>query len=288
MTGFAYHPAGSVAEAVGLLGEYGEDAQLLAGGTSLMLLNRLGLMSAEHVIGLHGIGELRGITREESGAVSIGALATLREIERAPQIRTVPGLADAVGQVATVRIRNQATIGGNLAHADPAQDPPPMLMALAATAHVTGPGGAREIPLDELFDGYLETTLRPDELLVRVTVPAPGPAARAGYLKFLPRTADDYATVSVAGVADVVDGRVRDIRIALGSVAATPVRAVSVENAVRGAVTGECDLAEAAEAVRTDIAPATDGRGSAAYKRDMAAVCVRRLVGRLLRSEGSR
>ena len=280
MTGFAYHPAGSVAEAVSLLGQYGEDAQMLAGGTSLMLLNRLGFLDVEHVIGLHGIAELRGITREASGATSIGALTTLREIERAPE--TVPALAEAVRQVATVRIRNQATLGGNLAHADPAQDPPPMLMALGATAHVAGPGGEREIPVSELFTGYLETALEPDELLVRVSIPAPHPTARAGYLKFLPRTKDDFATVSVAALADVADGRVGDVRIALGSVASTPVRAVRVEDAVRGAVAGEADLAAAAEAVRTDISPATDARGSAAYKADMAVVCVRRLLGRLL------
>jgi len=286
VTAFAYHPAASVAEAVSLLGRYGEDAQMLAGGTSLMLLNRLGFLDVEHVIGLHGIAELHGITREASGTTAIGALTTLREIERAPE--TVPALAEAVRQVATVRIRNQATLGGNLAHADPAQDPPPMLMALGATAHVAGPGGERAIPVSELFTGYLETALEPDELLVRVSVPAPPPTARAGYLKFLPRTKDDFATVSVAGFADVADGRVTDVRVALGSVASTPVRAVRVEEAVRGAAADTCDIAEAAEAVRTAIAPATDARGSAEYKADMAVVCVRRLLSRLLhgRSEG--
>lgn len=284
MTSVEYHPAGTLAEALSLLEQYGEDAQLLAGGTSLMLLNRLGLMTAEHVIGLHGVPELRGISRDETGAVSIRALTTLREIELSPQTHAVPGLAEAARQVATVRIRNQATIGGNLGHADPAQDVPPMLIALDATADVAGPRGERKIPVDCLFTGFLETSLNPDELLVRVAVPAPSPTLRAGYVKFLPRTEDDFATVSVAGAVDVVDGRVSEVRVALGSVAPTPTRARGVENALRGARVGECDLAEAAHCVQPDIDPMTDARGSASYKRDMAVVWVRRLLSRLLLS----
>lgn len=285
MRPFTYHPTGSVAEAVELLGQYGaEDVQLLAGGTSVMLLGRLGLLAPDHVVGLRGIDELRGIA-VENGTLRLGALTTLREVESAPEARAVPGLTDAVQQVATVRIRNQATVGGNVAHADPAQDVPPMLIALGAEVECTGPTGTRRLPVDELGTGYLETSLAPAEVVTAVLVPPQPPAARGGYLKFLPRTQDDYATVSVAAVTDTTDGRVTRLRVALGAVAPTPVRASSVETALGGRTFDSGDLEEAAALVRGDIDPISDARGSAAYKQDMAVVCVRRLLQRLLRAE---
>jgi carbon-monoxide dehydrogenase medium subunit len=277
------HPAGSVAEAVELLQLYGEEAQPLAGGTSLMLLSRLGLLGAEHLVDLHGIAELHGIERAESGAVRIGALCTLREIERAAPVRAaVPALAEAVHEVATVRVRNQATIGGNLAHADPAQDPPPMLLALDAQVHATGPDGTRAIAIDELFAGLFETTLRPAEVLTGVEVPALPTDWRAGYLKFLPGSEDDYATVSVAVAARVTDGRCEQLRIGLGGLAGRAVRARSVEAAIAGRPVDAATLAEAAELVRADIDPITDNRGSAQYKARVAVSCVRRQLGLVL------
>jgi carbon-monoxide dehydrogenase medium subunit len=289
MTRAELHPAGSVAEAVQLLQHYGEDAQPLAGGTSLMLLARLGLLGAEHLVDLHGIATLRGIERTDSGAVRIGALCTLREIENSAPVRTaVPALAAAVHEVATVRIRNQATIGGNLAHADPAQDPPPMLLALGAQVHATGPDGARAIAIDELFAGLFETTLRPAEVLTGVEVPALPAGWRAGYLKFLAGSEDDYATVSVAVAAQVAEGRCEQLRVGLGGLAGRAVRARSVEAALAGQPVDAAALAEAAELVRADIDPITDHRGSAQYKARVAVTCVRRQLGRVLLGDDAR
>lgn len=282
MTSFTLHPATSLAEAISLLARYGDETQLLAGGTSVMLLNRLGLLATEHVVGLRAVDELRGITVDGAGTLRIGALTTLRDVETAPSVRDLPVLAEAAHRVATIRIRNQATVGGSLGHADPAQDMPPALIALDARVDVAGPDGTRQLPVEDLFTGYLETSLRAGELITGVAVTAPAPATRGGYLKFLPRTADDYATVSVAAVADMVEGRVARLRLALGAVASTPVRATSVETALAHGLVTPDDLSDAAELVRQDIDPMSDARGSASYKKDAAVVCVRRLLGRLV------
>lgn len=282
MTSFSFHPAASLAEAIALLELYGDETQLLAGGTSLMLLNRLGLLTTDHVVGIRAVDELRGITVDDAGTLRLGALTTLRDVETAPDVRDVPGLAEAAHEVATVRIRHQATLGGTLGHADPSEDVPPMLMALDARVDVAGPAGTRRLPVEELFAGYLETTLRPGELITGIAVPTSTPGARGGYLKFLPRTADDFATVSVAAVVDVAEGRVAGLRVALGAVAPTPVRARSVETALVDRLVTPDDLRDAAQLVRQDIDPMSDARGSASYKKEAAAVCVRRLLGRLL------
>lgn len=282
MRSFTYEPADSIAEAVELLERYGDDAQLLAGGTSLMVLSRLGLLGADRVIGLRGITELRGIAVDETGGVRMGALTTLRDVEAAARVHDVPGLAEAVRRVATVRIRNQATVGGALAHADPAQDVPPMLVALGAEVEVTGPAGIRRLQVDQLSTGYLETSLAQAEVITAVLVPAQAQGTRGGYLKFLPRTEDDYATISVAAVGTVDGGRVTRLRVALGAAASTPVRALGVEGALTGGTVEFGDIGEAAALVRHDIDPISDARGSASYKRDVAVVCVRRLLQRLL------
>lgn len=283
MSRLVYHPATSVAEVVALLAAYGDDAQLLAGGTSVMLVQRLGMLAAEHVVGLRGVEELRGSAVTGAGELRLGALSSLRSIETDDQVaRVAPALAEAVGTVATVRVRNQATIGGNLAHADPAQDPPPMLMALGARVEAAGAGGTRSIPVEDLARGPFETALAVDEVLTAVVVPPSTPATRAGYLKFLPGTQDDYATVSVAVAAEVVDGRLQRLRVALGGVGPTPVRARSVESALAGQAVDAAALAEAAQLVRDDIDPRSDRLGSAAYKATVSAVCVRRLLQRVL------
>src|SRR5712692_8354164 len=257
-----YHAAGTLAEALELAARYGEDAHLMAGGTALVLLMKQGLIRPAHVIGLRGARELKGIRREKDGTLAIGALVTHREAERSPEVRAhCAALAETFGRVATIRIRNQATVGGNLAHADPAQDPPPMLMALGAMVLIGSRDGVRTVALDELFTDAFTTVLEPGEILREIRVPALPAGARATYLKFLPRTADDYATVSVAAVA--ADG---GVRVALGGVGSTPIRARGVERALAGGAS----IDDAAALVRDEIEPIDDARGSAAYKREMA------------------
>ncbi len=280
MNAFEYHPATRVDEVRGLLARYGEDAVVMAGGTSLVVLMKQGLLRPAHVVGLRGVAELQGISRRSDGSLRLGALATLRDAERSPLVRTCSvALADAFAAVATVRIRNQATVGGALAHADPAQDPPVMLLALDAEVETT----SRRIELERFFVDVLATVLEPDELVTAVRVPAPPAASRATYLKFLPRSEDDYATVSVGAVAARdADGRVTHLRVALGGVAPTVLRARVVEDALAGSRADSRRMAEAAELVRDAVDPFDDARGSPAYKREMARVWTERALRAVL------
>jgi carbon-monoxide dehydrogenase medium subunit len=280
---YDYHEPESVAEALELLARHGEDAHLVAGATAFTLLWRQGLLRPGHVIGLRRIASLGGITRA-GGGLTIGATVTHRAIERSDDVAGYcPALTRTFASVATVRVRNQATLGGNLAHADPAQDPPPMLIALGAEVVAMSATGERTIPLDDLFVDVFTTSLRADEILTAVRFPALAPGTRATYLKFLPRTADDYATVSVAAALRLAgDGTVADLRVALGACGPTPVRARSVEAALKGLRPDATRIADAARRVDADIAPFDDVRGSSAYKRDMARVWTERALSELV------
>lgn len=280
---FQYHRPTTVAEATGLLVDLGDEAVVLAGGTSVMNMARLGLAEPEHVIALGGVPELFGIRRCDAGGLVLGAMTTLREVETSGLVHALaPGLAEAAGHVATVRIRNQATVGGNLVHADPNQDVPPMLMVHEAVARTTGPDGTRDVPVSDMFVGFLESDVGPEEVLEHVHVPAVPTGMRTGYLKFLPRTKDDYATISVAAGIVVADGRVQDVRIAVAGGGATTVRCRDAETALTGQGCDERSLLAAADAVTGQLDPIGDGRGSSGYKRAMARVCTQRLLQRLV------
>ena len=287
MRPFAYPRPTTVPEAVGLLAELGEDAEFLAGGTSLMNMARMGLAEPEHVIALAGVPELHGLTGDDGG-LTFGAMATIRDVETSPVVhRLAPGLAETAGHVATVRIRNQATLGGNLVHADPNQDLPPMLMVHEAVVRVRGPQGTREVPVTDLFAGFFETVLEEGEILEAVHVPSVPDGLRTAYLKFLPRTKDDYPTVSVAAGVALRDGLVADVRLAVAGGGATPIRCRAAEAVLTGAVPDGAALTAAADALAGELDPISDGRGSAGYKTEMARVSARRLLDRLVQ-EGSR
>lgn len=288
MRPFAYHRPTSVTEAVGLLAELGEDAEFLAGGTSLMNMARLGLAEPEHVVALAGVRELHGLSGGGDDGLTFGAMTTIRDVETSPLVhRHAPGLAETAGHVATVRIRNQATVGGNLVHADPNQDLPPMLMVHEAVVRVRGPEGSREVPVTDLFAGFFETVLDEGEIVEAVHVPAVPDGLRTGYLKFLPRTKDDYPTVSVAAGVAVRDGQVADVRLAVAGGGATPIRCRAAEAVLTGVVADAAALTAAAEALAGELDPISDGRGSARYKIEMARVSARRLLDRLVQ-EASR
>ena len=276
---YDYHEPREVAEALHLLVKHGEDAHLIAGGTATVLLLRQGLIRPGHVISLRAIGALSGIGRAPDGGLRIGATATHRQAERSADVRALsPALTNAFASVATVRIRNQATVGGSLAHADPAQDPPPMLAALGAAVTIVSPRGARSIAVEDLAVDHFTTTLAGDEIITEVIVPPLAPGTRATYVKFLPRTADDYATVSVAAAMRLADGVVADARIVLGAVGPTPIRARAAEAALAGAKPSRERLAQAAALVRDEVDPLDDLRGSAEYKREMARVWTERAL----------
>lgn len=279
---FAYHRPTTVLEAAGLLGELGEDAALLAGGTSLMNMAKLGLAEPEHVIALDGVPELHGLRGSPQEGLTLGAMTRLRDLETSHLVGGLaPGIAEAAGHVATVRIRNQATVGGTLVHADPNQDLPPMLMVHDAVARVTGPAGSREVPVCEMFVGFYQSVVGEDEVLQSVWVPPLAPGVRSGYLKFLPRTQDDYPTISIAAALRTVDGRVEDARIAVAGGGATPVRCRDAEAALMAGGTDAPSLHAAADLVPDCLDPISDGRGSSGYKKAMARVCTQRLLQRV-------
>ena len=280
MRAYAYHAPRELSHAVDLMQRHAGDAHAMAGGTSLVLMMKQGLIRPAHVIGLRDVAELHGISKEADGSLVINACATHRDAERSPHVaRHCGALAEAFARVATVRIRNQATVGGNLAHADPAQDPPPILLALDAEVRLVSAEGSRTVPLHAFFKDVFETDLRDGELIQSIRVPALPRGARATYLKFLPRTADDYATVGVAAmVAREESGRCREVRIALSAVGPVPFRAREAETALAGAVPDSASIERAAELAAEATDPFDDVRGSAAYKRDMTRVFVRRAL----------
>lgn len=290
MRAFQFHQAENLSEVHTLLEHLGaDDTHLIAGGTSLVLLMQLGLVEPGHIVSLRRVKELQGIQTLPGGGLEIRALATHRQLELSPEVKAYcPALAETFGHVATVRIRNQATVGGNLAHADPAQDPPPMLIALDAHVVLRTRSTDRTVPLDEFFVDYLTTTLQPGEVLTAVRLPPLANGTRATYQKFLPRTHDDYATVSVAATMLLdAEGRCEDVRVALGGVAAVPLHARAVEDALRGDVPTDRRIADAAALVPDLVDPPEDARGSSAYKRRMARVWTERALQQLRNQNGA-
>jgi carbon-monoxide dehydrogenase medium subunit len=281
---FDYHAPTSLTETFDLLNTYGEDAHLMAGGTALVLLLQQGLVQPGHVVGLQKVKELQGIRRLDDGGLRIQAMTTHRQAEKSADVQAYcPALVENFSHVATIRIRNQGTVGGNLAHADPAQDPPPMLIALGGQAVIASREGERRVPLDEFFVDYFETALQPGEVLVAIDLPPLASGTGVTYKKFLPRTQDDYATVAVAAALRVgADKTCEDVRVALGAAATTPIHARNVENALRGQRLDAQTIKDAAALVRDEVDPLDDLRGSAAYKREMARVWTQRALQELL------
>jgi aerobic carbon-monoxide dehydrogenase medium subunit len=286
MQEYDYHAAGSLAEAIDLLGRYGDDAHLLAGGTSFLLMHRQGLLQPGHVVGLRGVKELSGI-RANGGGLEIGATTTHRQVVYSAEAKAFcPTLTENFSRIATVRIRNQATVGGNLVHADPAQDPPPMLLALDAEVTIAGPKGERTVPLDGFFEDIFQTAVQEGEVLKSIKIPPLPAGSRTKYVKFLPRTEDDYATVAVAARLQLGTGnRCEDVRIGLGAAAPIPMRAKRAESALRGQTLTPALIDEAAALAREEVDPLSDVRGSANYKREMARVWVGRALKALLEGD---
>ncbi len=280
MTPFSYLTPETREEALDLLQQHGEDAKVIAGGTALVIMMKQRLVAPDVLISLDRVGGLDTV-KEENGALCIGGLMTHRAAELVPFLRThVPALADTYHHVATIRIRNMATVGGSLAHADPNQDPPITLLALDAQVRLASANGQRDVALADFFTDYYETVLEPEELITEVRVPLPQPHTGTVYCKFLPRSADDYATVGVAATVRVnpSSGACEDCRIAMGCVGVTPLRAPQAEDLMRGQQHADALLREAGATAQEITDPITDTRGSAAYKRSMAGVFVRRAL----------
>ena len=279
MKRFSYVEPATVEDALEKLNEYGDDAKLIAGGTALVNFMKNDLISPRVVIGLRRLATLSFLSH--ANEIRIGSVTTIHSLATARVIATyVPLLASACQQVASVRIRMMATLGGAMAYADPALDTLPALIASDASVVIRSVHAERLVPVNEFFKGIYETTLEPNELISEIVVPQQPRDSGAAFLKFLPATHDDYATVSVAARVGVEDGIVTDARIALGGVGCTPVHAVAAERALVGMKADEAAFREVSALVSEAIEPMSDTRGSADYKRDMAIVHVRRALAK--------
>lgn len=272
------HRPRSVEEVLALLDEHGDDAKLVAGGTAFMILSKLGLLHPEHVI----CCDLDGLAGVEvtDAAVRLGAATRLRDLERHPQLRAaLPVLTAAIGLVANLRVRNVATIGGNLAEADPSSDPPAVLTALGARARARSLTGERWIPLTAFFQGFYETALLPTELLDLVEIPRLGSEWHGQYHKFVSRTQEDRTCVGVAAFAAVApDNTCAGLRVCVIGLQAAPLRLEDVEAAALGRPL-DADLgADVAAAYVTAAEPISDSRGSASYRLRAAAASIRRAI----------
>ena len=279
MIDFQYHAPTDFGQVFDLLDKHGDDARVMAGGTALVIQMKQRLIQPGHVVGLDGLGDLNTIESTKEG-FKIGALCTHRQIENSALIaENIPLLTETFRKVATPRIRNMATIGGGLVNGDPAQDPPPSLIALGASAVLTSRNGDRTVPIEELFIDYYETDVQLGEILTSVVVPKTFAGLGFAYLKFLPRTADDYGTVSVASiVSKEKDGTCKDVRIVLGSAGVTPIRVTDAEDSLRGKKLTDDNIRSAVALVKNSVDPLDDFRGSAEYKTDMAEVFSRRAI----------
>jgi carbon-monoxide dehydrogenase medium subunit len=274
----AYLAPGSVEEALAMLAEHGDGAKPIAGGQSLLILLRWGLASPTYLIGLKRIPELTRLTATTEGGLTIGAMVTQRTLESSPLVQaSFPALAEAAGAVASPPVRQQATIGGNLCHADPAADPPAALIALGAEVEIASIAGRRRLPVADLFHSFLETAVGPDELMVAVHLPPAAPRSGATYLKHRVRGVD-YALVGVGfGLTLAEDGATCDqVRIGLAGVGDTPLRAVAAEDTLRGRTLTAETLQAAGEAAAAECRPPSDTEGSEWYRREMVKVFVQR------------
>ncbi len=282
---FDYLVAGSVPEAVALLEQHGDEAKILAGGQSLIPLLRFRLAGPSVLIDINRVPDLDYL-QETDGTLHIGALTREAELDASDLIRNrYPILHETAGVVADPVVRNWATVGGNLAHADPANDHPATMLALGAQVVAVGPGGQRVIPIDEFFtDSSFETSLRPNEILTEIRVPAPTTHSGGAYFK-LERKVGDYAIAGVAAYITLDDsGNVTYAGIGLTNVGPTPIKARDAEKSLLGKPLDEAAIHQAADLAAAAAHPASDLRGPAEYKRDM----VRTLTVRALRKAHAR
>jgi carbon-monoxide dehydrogenase medium subunit len=279
---FEYHRPSTLQDAVALLGRLGDGAKVLAGGQSLIPLMKLRLASPRHVVDLNRIDGL-GTIAEQNGTLVIGALVRESELEASELVRRrLPILADACRVIADPLVRNLATVGGNLAHGDPANDHPAVMLALEATVVAVGPGGARRIPVAELFTGPLETALAAGEILTEIRIPLPAPRSGGAYLK-LERKVGDFATAAVGVQLTLAGGDAcTHAGIGLTNVGPTPIKARRAEALLTGRRLDEAAIREAAVAAAAESDPADDLRGSVAYKRDLVRVLTARAIRRAL------
>jgi carbon-monoxide dehydrogenase medium subunit len=278
----------SIAEACALLAEHGEEAKVVAGSTALTIMLRNRLIDPAVLVSIGAIPGLAERTAED-GVLRLGALATHRQVERDATVRRVlPVVADTFAKVANVRVRNAATVGGVMAEADYASDPPAVFLGLGATVVAEGPAGVRRIPAADFFVAFYETSLAPDEIVTAVEVPIPAPGTGAVYEKFVTRSSEDRPCVGVFAAARRDGATFRDIRVAVGAAAETPRRFAELDATGEGTDLGDDVCRSIADGYAGRIETLDDVRGSAWYRTEMIRVWVRRaLEGARARAAGA-
>jgi carbon-monoxide dehydrogenase medium subunit len=272
----------SLEEATSLLAE-NPDAKLIAGGTALLILIKQGVYVPGTLINLKKIRGVDEIVYDDVNGLRIGGLASIHATENDAAVRRhYPVLAEACHVVANIRIRNLATIGGNLAHSDYQSDPPCALLALAASVELTSDRGTRSVPLSEFLIGTYETAIEPDEVLTAITVPPPPTAQRGSYLKFTTRSSGDRPAAAVTALAVLDGGRLDDVRVVIGAVSPSPVLLAEAARLAAGQAPSTELFARIGQAASQAMDPIEDHRGSAAYKRHLVGVLVERALAQAM------
>ena len=280
---FDYSSPKTLSEALSLLKEHGADAKILAGGQSLIPLMKLRLAAPKHLIDINGISDLSYI-RESNGHLAIGAMTREAELDSSDLIRRkYPIIADTASVIGDPLVRNRATVGGNLAHADHANDHPATMMALGTEIVAAGPKGTRTIPISGFFTGLFSTALAPDEILTEIRVPIPPAHSGGAYLK-VERKVGDFAAAAVAAQVTLDGNTVQRVGIGLTNVGMIPIRASRAEKALQGKPADEKNIQEAARLAAEEAEPTEDLRGSVDYKRSL----IRVLTARALRQAVAR
>jgi carbon-monoxide dehydrogenase medium subunit len=287
--GFTYHRPRSVAEACALAASLGERTHFLAGGTELLTDLKRGRIEADHVVSLTAVGDLSGI-RSDGDGLRIGAMTRLEDVARSREVRdTHPVLAEAVGAIGCLQIREQGTIGGNFCGAVPCADSPPACIVCGATLRIVGPGGERSLPAEEFFLGPRETVLEAGEILTEIRLPMPAEGSGAAYERFALRKGMAVAVASVAAGLRLDGETVAQARVALGAVAPIPLLSLGSAGALTGRPATAEAFEEAGRAAAKEARPICDVRGSDEYRRDVVAVLTRRALERAVaRARGGR
>lgn len=277
---FEYLRPKTVPEAIALLQQHGDEAKILSGGQSLIPMMKLRLARPGYLIDINRISGLSYI-KEDGGYLKIGGLTREAELEASPLVRSkYLLLVDTTAVIADPQVRNLATVGGNLAHGDPANDHPATMIALGAQVVATGPKGERTIPIEEFFISLFTTALQPDEILTEVRIPIPPARSGGAYFK-LERKVGDFATAAVAAQLTLDDkGNVQKIGIGLTNVGATPIKAKSAEDSLRGKKLDDAAIAQAAQQAAKDAQPSSDLRGPVEYKRGLIQELTKRALAR--------
>jgi aerobic carbon-monoxide dehydrogenase medium subunit len=280
MTPFELVEPASLRDAIALLDPDDTTVRPIAGGTALMLMMKAGVFRPTRLVSLRKLGaQYARVAAGPNGGLTIGAMTPLAVVERSPEVaRAAPVIPRAMRRLSNIRVRNVATIGGNLAHGDPHMDLPPVLIALGAEVAVVGPKGERKVAVEDLFAGYFETVLAKNELIAELRIPPQG-AARTTYLKVTTGSAEDWPALGVAVAVEAEGSAVQSARVVVSAATEKAIRLKAAEKALAGATADDKTLARASEAAADEAECISDVRGSAAYKRELLRV----YVGRALR-----